>query len=122
MLPVVVQMRYPYKLLWFVKENPLRHCTHRQGRCNKSDSSLCCSELADGADSLSAFIEDAKHVMHDFRACLPARSGGNSWWSMLMSQSQTGSCASSSSDVREDIQDSFGCTVGWCVCCASCVS
>ena len=40
LLPVVVPTRYPYKLLWFVKEHPLRHCTHRQGRCNESHGGI----------------------------------------------------------------------------------
>ena len=69
--------------------------------------------------SLNTFIEDAKHVMRDFRECLPARSSGRSWWSALMSQS--GSSASSSSAARADLEESSCCTVDGS-CCASCVS
>ena len=102
------------------KSGRVRQCPvyslHWHESCARS---LCCSELAEGAESLNTFIEDAKHVMRDFRECLPARSSGRSWWSALMSQS--GSSASSSSAARADLEESSCCTVDGS-CCASCVS
>ncbi|CAE7519101.1 unnamed protein product, partial [Symbiodinium microadriaticum] len=77
---------YPYKLLWFVKENPLRHCTHRQGVA----AELLALKTVDAAtESVRALCkEELRYLANNGTFPKPRDSSGSLLWAVASSMSQ----------------------------------